>query len=105
MMEFNYLFEQGAITFGVASGGRYHVEYAKMPAALASLAKELLEQEATGNRARVEAWFAKYDRMPPALTKTLADAKDVPIDVVPIFSLAAPVRCAALVAALFPSAI
>jgi hypothetical protein len=89
MMEFNYLAEQGAIT---SASGRYHVEYAKMPAALASLAKELLEQEATGNRARAEAWFTKYDRMPPALTKIFAEAKDVPIDVDPIFSFAEPVR-------------
>jgi len=89
MMEFNYLSEQGAITY---TNGRYHVEYAKMPAALGSLAKELLEQEATGNRARAEAWFTKYDRMPPALTKIFADAKDVPIDIDPIFSFAEPVR-------------
>jgi hypothetical protein len=89
MMEFNYLSEQGAIT-NVA--GRYRIDYAKMPAALAALAKELLEQEATGNRARTEAWFAKYDRMPQALTNVLAAAKDVPIDVDPIFSFAEPVR-------------
>jgi hypothetical protein len=89
MMEFNYLSEQGAIT---NVSGRYRVEYAKMPAALTALAKELLEQEATGNRARTEAWFAKYDRMPPALTNVLAAAKDVPIDVDPIFSFAEPVR-------------
>jgi hypothetical protein len=89
MMEFNYLSEQGAIT---GAAGRYRVDYAKMPAALAALARELLEQEATGNRARAEAWFAKYDRMPPALTKVLADAKDVPIDIDPIFSFAEPVR-------------
>jgi hypothetical protein len=88
-MEFNYLSEQGAIT-NVA--GRYRIDYAKMPAALAALAKELLEQEATGNRARTEAWFAKYDRMPQALTNVLAAAKDVPIDVDPIFSFAEPVR-------------
>jgi hypothetical protein len=89
MMEFNYLSEQGAIT---SASGRYRVDYAKMPAALAALTKELLEQEATGNRARAEAWFTKYDRMPPALTKIFADAKDVPIDVDPIFSFAEPVR-------------
>jgi hypothetical protein len=89
MMEFNYLSEQGAIT-NVA--GRYRIDYAKMPAALGALAKELLEQEATGNRARTEAWFAKYDRMPQALTNVLAAAKDVPIDVDPIFSFAEPVR-------------
>ena len=89
MMEFNYLSEQGAIT---NVSGRYHVNYAKMPAALAALAKELLEQEATGNRARTEAWFGKYDKMPAALTAVLASAKDVPIDVDPIFSFAEPVR-------------
>ena len=89
MMEFNYLSEQGAIT---SVSGRYRVDYAKMPAAISALAKELLEQEATGNRARAEAWFAKYDRMPPALTAVLASAKDVPIDVDPIFSFAEPVR-------------
>jgi hypothetical protein len=89
MMELNYLSEQGAIT-GV--NGRYLVDYAKMPAAIASLAKELLEQEATGNRARAEAWFTKYDKMPPALTKLYADAKDVPIDIDPIFSFDETVR-------------
>ena len=69
MMEFNYLSEQGAI---VQAGGRYRVDYAKMPAAIERLAKELLEQEAAGDRARAEAWFGKYDRMPPALTQALA---------------------------------
>jgi len=68
------------------------VDYAKMPAAVAALAKELLEQEATGNRARTEAWFAKYDKMPPALTTVLAGAAAVPIDIDPIFSFAEPVR-------------
>src|SRR4029077_2736405 len=85
MMEFNYLAAQGAIT---TAAGRYHVDYAKMPAAIAALAKELLEQEATGNRARAEAWFAKYDKMPPALTTVLAGAVTVPIDIDPIFSFA-----------------
>ncbi|HET9831369.1 MAG TPA: hypothetical protein VFP91_06660 [Vicinamibacterales bacterium] len=89
MMEFNYLSEQGAIT---SVSGKYRVEFAKMPAALAALAKELLEQEATGNRSRTEAWFAKYDRMPPALTNVLASAKGVPIDIDPLFSFAEPVR-------------
>src|SRR5204862_2524911 len=58
MMEFNYLAGQGAI---VNANGRYRVEYAKMPGAIQQLAKELLEQEATGDRARTEAWFKKYD--------------------------------------------
>jgi hypothetical protein len=85
MMEFNFLAEQGAI---VQAGGRYRVDYAKMPPAIERLAKELLEQEAAGDRGRAEAWFSKYDRMPPALTQALAAAAEVPIDVDPIFSFA-----------------
>jgi hypothetical protein len=89
MMEFNYLSEQGAISF---AGGRYRVDYTKMPAAIERLARELLEQEATGDRARAEGWFAKYDRMPQALSAVLTSAVDVPVDVDPIFSFAEPVR-------------
>jgi hypothetical protein len=83
MMEFNYLTARGAI---VRAGARYRIDYAKMPAALADLAKELLEQEATGDRARAEAWFGKYDKMPADLQAALAAAKDVPIDVDPVFA-------------------
>jgi hypothetical protein len=84
MMEFNYLSEQGAI---VSGGGHYRVDYARIPAAIERLAKELLEQEATGDRARAEAWFNKYDRVPPDLAAALAGARDVPIDVDPVFSI------------------
>jgi hypothetical protein len=89
MMEFNYLASQGAVT---ASGGRYRVDYAKMPAAVQTLARELLEQEATGDRPRAEAWFAKYDVVPPALQQALDAARGVPIDVDPIGSFDETVR-------------
>jgi len=90
MMEFNYLAAQGAAIVG--AGGRYRVDYAKMPAAIQQLAKELLEQEATGDRARAEAWFKKYDLVPPALRQSLEAARDVPIDVDPIASFDESVR-------------
>jgi len=83
MMEFNYLSEQGAI---VHAEGAYRVDYARMPAAIERLAKELLEQEASGDRARAEAWFGKYDSVPAALSQALALAIDVPVDVDPHFS-------------------
>jgi hypothetical protein len=89
MMELNYLASQGAI---VETSGRYRVVYAKMPDAIQRLAKELLEQEATGNRARAEAWFKQYDTVPPALRRALDTARDVPIDVDPIFSFDETVR-------------
>jgi hypothetical protein len=84
MMEFNYLFEQGAIRR--VADGLYEIDFAKMPGAIASLGKELLEQEATGDRARAEAWFKKYDAMPPELSASLAKNNDIPVDVDPQFS-------------------
>jgi len=82
MMEFNYLSEKGAITR--AGSGRYVIEYAKMPDTLAALAKELLEIEATGDRARAEAWFNKYDKMPADLRSALDAANNVPVDIDPL---------------------
>jgi len=84
MMEFNYYTEQGAF---VKANGRYRVDYTKIGPATARLAKELLEQEATGDRARADAWFTKYDKLPADLKTTLAAAKDIPVDVDPSFSL------------------
>ena len=60
--------------------------------AIASLAKELLEQEATGDRARTEAWFKKYAVMPPDLAALLARQKDIPVDIDPVFSFHAPLH-------------
>ena len=90
MMEFNYLLEQGAIRRN--GGGLYEIDFAKMPGAIAALAKELLQQEATGDRARAEAWFKKYAVMPPELTAALAKANDIPVDVDPEFSFSPTVR-------------
>ena len=82
MMEFNFLSERGGIVRG--ANGTYSIDYAKMPAAITAVTKELLEIEATGDRARAEAWFKKYDVMPPELTAALDRAKDVPVDIDPI---------------------
>jgi hypothetical protein len=89
MMEFNYMSEQGAVVRDPATG-RYHLDYAKVPAAITALAKELLEQEATGDRRRAEAWFAKYEKMPPELEQALRRQTDIPVDVAPTFSFPGP---------------
>jgi len=91
MMEFNYFAERGVIARDAASG-RYVIDLDHMPEAVAALAKELLEQEATGNRARVEAWFAKYGSMPPELAKALEAASGVPVDIDPISAFPEPMR-------------
>jgi hypothetical protein len=82
-MEFNYLVESRAVTY---AGGRYTIDYARVPDAVAALAKELLETEATGDRARAEAWFAKYGKLPPELKTALAATAAIPVDIRPVFS-------------------
>jgi hypothetical protein len=83
MMEFNYLSERGAIRRN--ANGRYAIDFEKIPGALADLAKELLEIEATGDRERAENWFKKYGQMPEELKTALKAASDVPVDVDPVF--------------------
>ncbi|MGB8801499.1 MAG: hypothetical protein WCC97_12490 [Candidatus Acidiferrales bacterium] len=84
IMQFNYYVEQGAITRDPGTGF-YVIDFEKMPAAIASLAKELLEQEDTGDRARTDAWFKKYGGMPPELSALLAKTSDIPVDIDPEF--------------------
>ena len=83
-MEFNYLARQHAIVR--ENSGRYSVDYGRIPGALADLAKELLEIEATGDRSRAEKWFAKYDVMPAELKTALETTSDLPVDIDPVFS-------------------
>jgi DNA-binding GntR family transcriptional regulator len=85
MMEFNYLSEKGAIARERRSG-KYVIDFEKMRTAIASLAKELLEIEATGDRARAEAWFHKYEAMPAELAEALKAAADLPVDIDPRIS-------------------
>jgi hypothetical protein len=90
MMEFNYYVEHDAVRR--LASGRYEVDYEKIPSQIENLSHELLEIEATGDRARAEAWFKKYDVISPELQQSLDNAKSVPIDVDPIFSFPREVR-------------
>ena len=83
MMEFNYLVEQKAVN---RAAGKYSVDFARMPAAIGSLSKELLTIEATGDRARAEAWLKRYDKMPAELAEAMKAASKLPVDVWPMFS-------------------
>jgi hypothetical protein len=83
MMEFNYLLENKALSF---AAGRYSIDLVRIPAVLAQLASKLLAFEAAGDRAGVEAWFTKYDKMPAELTGALAATNGIPVDIEPIFS-------------------
>jgi len=91
MMELNYMLEHGAVTRDAATG-RYAVRLDKMPDAIASLAKELLEQEATGDSARTATWFLKYAVLPEHLKKAFEQVSDIPVDIQPIYSFPEEVR-------------
>jgi hypothetical protein len=69
-----------------AATGRYWVDHARIPGAIARLSKELLEMEAAGDGPRAEAWFKKYGTVPADLKASLQSARDVPVDIDPIFS-------------------
>jgi hypothetical protein len=84
MMEFNYLFANKGIE---RRQGKYRVDFDRIPGALASLSKELLTIEATGDRRRAENWFDRYDKMPADLKADIEKTGDVPVDIEPIFSI------------------
>jgi hypothetical protein len=90
MMEFNYLSERGALSRN--AHGKYAIDFGKMPGAVADLTKELLEIEATGDRARAENWFKKYGTMPDELKASLKTVSGIPVDIDPVFSFEEKVR-------------
>jgi hypothetical protein len=90
MMEFNYYVEHDGVRR--LASGKYEMDFQKMPAQIESLAKELLEMEATGDRPRAEAWFKKYDVIPPELQQSLDKAKSVPVDFDPVYSFGREVK-------------
>jgi hypothetical protein len=63
-MEFNYLSEHGALRFDPQMG-RYSMDATAMRTAIAALARELLEQQARGDRERIHAWFSKWRKSHP----------------------------------------
>ena len=85
LMEFNVLVEDKALSL---VSGKYVIDYARMPDALAGISKQLLGFEARGDHAGAEAWFTKYGKVPADLQKALDGTKDIPVDVSPVFSFA-----------------
>ena len=98
IMEFNFLAENDVISVdrgaepakangtNRAARSRYIIDYSKFPAAIATLNKELLEIEATGDRERAEKWFEKYGKMPAELRAAMEANRDVPVDFYPVTS-------------------
>ena len=87
IMQFDYFIRERAIVWDAAAR-RYSIDFGRMPAAVARLAKELLEIEAAGDASRAEHWFAEYRTLPSELDKALGAADGLPVDIDPVFSFA-----------------
>ncbi len=85
IMQFNYFARERVIVWDSAAH-RYSIDFARFPASVTRLAKELLEIEAMGDAARAERWFAQYRDVPPELDGALKATAGLPVDIDPVFS-------------------
>ncbi len=82
-LQFNALERAGAFRRG--AGGRYKVDYAKMPEAVSALCGRLLTLEATGDYAGAKKLLETDGVIGGELKKTLDGLKSLPVDIDPEF--------------------
>ncbi|MFQ5479494.1 MAG: peptidase [Candidatus Binatia bacterium] len=85
MIEFNFMREQGAITFDKKSG-RFHVNIDRMPAAVEALSNRLLMIQALGDYEAAKAFHDRYGRMGPDVERMLERLDDIPVDIKPNYT-------------------
>jgi hypothetical protein len=85
--QFNYLREKGALE--VDEEGRYRTVSEKFPEAIRDLAHDMLMLQASGDYPGTEAFLAKYGEPDEALLAALAKLEDLPVDIKPIYAVAA----------------
>jgi len=86
-IQFNYLFDEGAIKID-PSTGTFGVDAGKIKDAVRKLASEILTIEAEGSYDKAKAMIDKYGVIRPEMQKALDKLIDVPVDIEPIFVLA-----------------
>jgi hypothetical protein len=82
----NFLMDHGGITYDAATG-RYAVDFGKVGQGIEDLARELLMIEAEGDYDRARRLAEKYGGTPDFVQKSLDSLSDLPIDVVPQYSI------------------
>lgn len=87
-VQWNWFREKGAIVPASGGGGRFTYRRDKFREATRSLAKELLEIEATGDFERGRRLLEKYGKSTPEIAGTTAKLKDIPVDIRPVFVFA-----------------
>ena len=86
LVSLNYFLRHGGVRYD-ADRGRFAVEFDRLEDSIASLARELLMIEATGDYARAEKLEADYGKMPEVVEGALARLEDLPVDVVPEYHI------------------
>ncbi|NJK31153.1 MAG: hypothetical protein HC927_01370 [Deltaproteobacteria bacterium] len=85
--QINYFLEQGAASFD-ESNKTFTVDLAKLEAAITSLVRDVVMLQHEGDKAKVDAFLAKYAIMTPAMEQALAKLGGIPVDVQPIYPVA-----------------
>jgi hypothetical protein len=86
-MQFNYLFDEGAIKYDEKSG-TFSIDHEKFKAGVTKLTHDLLTVEAEGSYANAKAMLDKYAVIRPPMQGALDKLKNVPVDIEPVFPLA-----------------
>ena len=82
----NYLMEKGWVEF-TAETARFHVNYAKMDAAVRDLSHDILMIQALGDYDGAKAFIAKYRKISPELQSALDKLSDIPVDIRPVYTV------------------
>jgi hypothetical protein len=86
-MQFNYLFDEGAIKFDEKSA-TFSIDHGKVKDAVRKLTHDLLTIEAEGSYDKAKAILDTYAVIRPPMQAALDRLKEVPVDIEPVFPLA-----------------
>ena len=86
LVQFNWLWEKGALSFDEGAG-TFSVDVPAMEGAVRSLATELLTLQAEGSYERAGEILAEYGRMRPEIERAVARLGDVPVDIRPRYEV------------------
>ncbi len=86
-LQFNYLSDEGGITYNEATG-TFGIDPVKIKDAVRKLTNEILTLQAEGSYEKAKAMLDKYGVIRPQMQKALDKLSDIPVDIEPRFTLA-----------------
>jgi hypothetical protein len=87
-LQFNYLVDEGAIKID-ETAGTFSIDSSKIKETVRKLTSEILTLEAEGSYDKAKAMLDKYGVIRPVMQKALDKLTGVPVDIEPVFALAA----------------